>query len=186
MAESTRLLRTVAIHEAGHVIAAHLRNFIVKSVHIFENGEGGTIIDYGTFSKDASYVLNLDKCHNTAGYRKNADPAKLADFDELVDSLCFILLAGGVAESIYMTPEIVDNNHIVVIDGTDKSRVEDIVKLLELDIDIQCMTEALFTLMKDQHISAAIEEISNKMTASKDNTLHKDDIEAILLKYDFT
>lgn len=177
-------LKEAAIHEAGHIVAAHIMGFPVEWVSICNSGNGQTKIDYGGFKNIALKLMNLNASNSVPdAILKTLDPDVLSELTQFAERLCFVLLAGDVAEFVFFKHPECKNDLIIEVKGKDITTAEAISNYLEMNINLQEMVEILFKYMQHSNYISSITELSNNLIDSSNYTINRNSIENILCKY---
>jgi hypothetical protein len=181
MSQPTDKVRAAAIHEAGHIVAAHFAGFSVEYARINGNGDGQTQVNYGELGKVAAPLLSTDRCPEFQGMF--LDMLNRAPLYEFGKKLCFILLAGGAAEVVCT----IDSGYVgeieVEVSGPDLTKAEAIASYLHIDLQEQMTTVS--ACMKDPRFTTAISELTDAMIVSGNAMLNRNDITAALTRSGF-
>ena len=171
--------RAGAVHEAGHIVAAHFTGFSAEHSCLNAEGDGQTRMDYGELAKVAAPLMTMDICPE---FRAFLDQLNREPLYELGKKLCFILLAGAAAEAV----STAKGQRVRVeaeVSGPDLTRAKAISAYLGLDFD-EIMKE-VSVCVQEEHFAAAISEVTEAILASSIKAIDRHGISEALIRSGF-
>ncbi len=166
------LMHNAAVHEAGHIVVSYLVGFSPRSVKITTTGDGGCQIDYGDLENIARIMMAMDICPQFFSILSQLNSDAVLD---LAKRLCCILIAGGIAESIYRDGLDFSGKSDIELIGPDLTRAQAISD----HYGIQLVEE-----MKSIYLFLANRKTWGAVTALKDAILNSTNNELDALAID--
>lgn len=164
-----------AVHEAGHVVTAYLVNYSCEFVQIDNNGNGKSKIDYGILNQVASVMMSMIICPDFINFLRHQNKDKISD---LANQLCFVLVAGGVAECICRNGRDFCGLAQVELTGPDLVRAETISK--HFGINLNQIIKDVYEFLKVDVVWATVTALKEAILRSPNNYLGASGINSVL------
>ena len=176
-----RILQT-AYHESGHIILAYLTGYEVLECEVLQNGDGKTTFEYG---KDLLLIAAITNCKEEPEMFNELPKEIKVNCLTVSNKIISILLAGSVAESMFLNNGVIDENMNVEISGPDLIRSENVdhflseIKKEQHDSNyIQNNMTELFNTMNITEVRKSVSELAERLLAKK--KISQNEIEDIL------
>ena len=175
------LIKVAAIHEAAHIVIAYYSGYPPIEVFVTEDGMGGYSASYGCNHGQALKLIETEVDENTFTIDNGLDEdifrANAQDF-------LMILIAGGVAETVYRNNSTGSDNRQIDLRGKDLRQADAISKYLGIDIEEE--KKAMCECLKGQIFWDAIIHLSEKIMLSESLKLNNKQIMSSLIESGFT
>jgi len=144
-------LVSMAFHEAGHTVAAFWQGFSCEKIAINPAGTGSAYINYGMHDELAATII-----YNRPIEDMQSD--QYPDIPTFVNQICFITLAGLVAEYIlnHQISDCILKSELLK-NGPDLLKVELIAK--RFDVRVDELVEQLFITLISEECWGAIKSL---------------------------
>lgn len=161
----------VAFHQAAHVVIAYFLGLTPEYVRLHGNGDGAYRIGFGekSFLADPLMMEVISPDLLTSCSKLSRD----ITFD-LAKRVCYILIAGGVAESFAKTRSLYIGTNEIGLNGTDLCRASTIAEHFSIDLTQEIIF--LYDCLKDERLWGVIEKLANDLLINGENGLDKDGI----------
>ncbi|WP_166925037.1 hypothetical protein [Flavobacterium poyangense] len=179
----TEIYKKTAHHESGHIIMGFLNDYSCEETEILSNGDGKTRFNYGN---DLLTIAAITNCKNDPEIFNDLPQSVKLNCPEVAFKSSLVLVAGSIAESIYLNNGISGDEMDVEIAGPDLVRIENIDFLLsQIDRNhkanfIPKMMHTTMTLFADETIWNATTILAEALFEKENRKLSKSEIDAIL------
>ncbi|ABQ05331.1 hypothetical protein [Flavobacterium johnsoniae] len=179
----TEILEKTAYHESGHIIMAYLNKYFCEETEILPNGDGKSTFNYGS---DLLTITAITNFKDEPDIFNNLSESIKRNCPEIAFKSTLVLIAGSIAESIYLNDGISGEEMDVEISGPDLIRIENINFLLSqinLNHKTDFIPEMMYTAMTifaDKKIWDTITILAKSLFNKNNKKLSKSEIETIL------
>lgn len=171
--------KMAALHDAAHIVMSHFLGFSAEYATLLSNGNGEYKIDFGDNALMAMPLMISNISDDLFSFY---DDKPLPMVKDVARRVCYILMAGGVAENIARHGECITSGNQVRLGGSDLTRAAAIAEHFSIDLVIEL--KFLYDCLKDERLWTPIDHLANALLAGENKRLPRDQIQQVLLDAD--
>jgi hypothetical protein len=171
--------KLAALHDAAHIVMATFLGFPTDYAVLFPNGNGEYKIDFG---EKAFMAVPLMVSEISPELFSFYDDKPRILCQDIAKRVCYILMAGGIAESIARHADCSSFTAQVRLNGPDMTRAAAIAE--HFFIDLMTEMQFLYESLRDERFWTPIDHLANALLAGENNRLPRDQIHQILVEAD--
>lgn len=185
MSKEQKRFEQTAFHESGHIVMTYFAGYTCEDVELMTNepGNGKTTMNYG---EDLLLITAITNARNEPGIYNGLSKEIKSQSVVVANRISTILLAGSIAESIYLNQGNVNGDMEVEISGPDLIRVSSVDYLLSQIIIghnphfIQQSMQNVMLTMGIPEFWNVVESVARGLLNKNNRKLGKSEIETIL------
>jgi hypothetical protein len=161
----------------------YLKNYTCHEVEILESGDGKTTMDYGD---DLLLISAMMNCIEYPEMFNDLPQSTKITAPKIANKVLFILIAGSIAESVYLNNGIVNDDMKVELSGPDLIRVDNINYLLSSILKnhpanfIEKMMQDILMIFSLEEVWNSISVLAETILKNEHMMLTKEEIEHVL------
>jgi hypothetical protein len=171
--------KIAALHDAAHIVMSCFLGYTAEYATLFSNGNGEYKIDFGDNALMAMPLMNSQISPELFSFYDDKPRPMIKD---VAKQVCYILIAGGIAENIAKHGECIVGGSQVRLGGSDLTRAAAIAEYFSIDLVIEM--KFLYACLKDERLWVPLDHLANALLANENKRLPGDQIQQILLEAD--